>query len=99
VKYPKPSTPRDKKYLKWLRTQLCVFCGEPAKPNMDVVPMHKGGGMALKGSDYDALPGCVECHRREHELPITFWRMIYVQTGKRREQLVEEHRKRYKEKK
>lgn len=88
--YPKTKTVRDKKYLKWLRTQRC------SNPNcmhggvkVDVVATHTGGAMALKGDDSSALPLCFWCHAEEHMGALTFWK------GTDREQLVIGHRKRY----
>ena len=92
---PKPKTYRNKKYLNWLKTQPCVYCGNYASPAMDVVPMHQGGGMALKGDDSDALPGCVEHHRWEHNGPATFWAMVKTLSGKSRDQIAVEHWERY----
>ena len=55
----KPSTPRNKKYLAWIRTLPCCLCGRP----QDVQAHHsESGGMGIKGSDYSALPLCPVCH-------------------------------------
>jgi len=88
--HPKPHTDRDPKYLAWLRTQPCANprCQMSAYP-ADIVPTHKGGGMALKGSDLQSLPLCFYCHAEEHRGAVTFWR------GIDRDALVSEHRKRY----
>ena len=93
---PKSGIVRDPKYLLWLRTQRCVLCGRYASPTHDVVPMHKGGGMGIKGSDHDALPGCTKCHAWEHNGAGTFWAMVEVNSGLDRAELVDKHRKRFK---
>jgi len=59
--------------------------------------MHHGGGMATKGDDDDALPGCVWCHAREHAAPQGFWSGVLSDTGLTRDDLVQQHRKWYKE--
>lgn len=98
---PKQKTHRDKKYLLWLRSQPCAYCGLPATRGIcDVVPMHKGGGMALKGDDKGAIPGCCtgsDCnaHGLHHKMPGTFEGMLHVRTGKSWKQHAQEHWKRY----
>ena len=92
---PKPVTQRHKAYLKWLRTQPCVNCGRYANPHLDIVPMHTGGGMAIKGDDTKALPGCVECHAEEHRQPMTFWGALWYRYGTDRDGLCTEHWERY----
>jgi hypothetical protein len=61
---------RSKKYLKWLRDQVCVGCLMPKNPDIDVVPMHQrrlgGGGVGIKPPDSHCLPGCTRCHNLEH---------------------------------
>ena len=87
---PKDLTPRDPKYLDWLKEQRCVKCGFPANPRLDVVPAHYGPhGMGIKASDLDALPLCVECHALEHRGAMTFW------AGMHRQELVDAHRQAY----
>jgi len=92
---PRPKTNRDKKYLAWLRQQPCVGCNQPKTPDFDIVYTHKGGGMALKGPDSEALPLCTYCHESEHRAPETAWEAIKFMTGKTREQHVKEHRRNY----
>lgn len=54
----KIKTPRDAKYLNWLRGKPCVRC-----QSIDTIAHHsKTGGMSLKCSDYDAIPACNTCH-------------------------------------
>lgn len=64
--FPKPKTPRDKKYLKWISTLPCIFCNKPGPSD----PHHtESGGISLKGSDYSCIPVCGGiggCHNRIH---------------------------------
>lgn len=70
---PKPIAARDKKYLTWIKSQPCAKCGQ-IPPSF---PAHQriagGGGEGLKPSDYEALPLCDTCHKREHMGAISFW--------------------------
>tara|TARA_Y100000310_G_scaffold343453_1_gene451143 strand:+ start:2957 stop:3187 length:231 start_codon:yes stop_codon:yes gene_type:complete len=65
---------------------------------------HKeGGGIGKKGHDDEALPICLYHHRMgnnsEHEMGAkSFAKHIIERTGYTREELVEMHRKRYKDK-
>lgn len=57
---PKPSTPRDKKYLAFIRKQPCCRCGS----KFQIEAHHTStGGIGLKGSDYDAVSLCFFCHK------------------------------------
>lgn len=58
---PKPKTPRDKKYLAFIRTLPCCDCGLPGPSEAHHIFT---GGMALKCSDYDTVPLCRGCHYR-----------------------------------
>lgn len=62
--FPKEKTPRDAKYLAWIRTLNCAFCGNPP-PNE--ASHHGKRGMGIKASDYEALPACRRCHQRHHD--------------------------------
>lgn len=62
--FPKMKTPRDPKYLAWLRKQPCAFCG--AAPPSEV-SHHGRHGIAIKASDHLALPSCRRCHARHHQ--------------------------------
>lgn len=56
---PKPSTPRDRAYLDWLRLQPCVACAFPHGCD----PSHHGRhGLGIKASDHDAVSMCRRCH-------------------------------------
>lgn len=97
-KFRKPITPRNNSYLKWLRTLPCTLCGrEKIEGYLDIVPAHKGGGMALKGSGCEAVPLCVDCHEVEHEKPAWFWIRVVKEKRTSREAVVENLQKLYKE--
>ena len=60
---PKPQTPRDPKYLAWIRTLPCLFCGKPGPSQAHHTAT---GGMSLKGSDFSCVPLCGDCHSIMH---------------------------------
>ena len=63
---PQPliKTPRDAKYLKFIRTLPCTICGT----TLEVDGHHTDtGGIALVGSDYSALPLCRVHHSELHQ--------------------------------
>jgi|GEM_PF-2071412 len=94
--HPKPQTPRSDPYKIWIRTQPCVNCGRYANEYLDVVPMHgRTAGTAIKGSDFEILPGCVSCHEAEHRRRKLFWEVVKERTGYTRAELVAIHRRRY----
>jgi hypothetical protein len=58
---PKPDTPRSESYRRLVAQLPCIHCGregqtQAAHPN-------DGKGMAIKASDLECFPLCVECHR------------------------------------
>lgn len=59
---------KDSKYLDWIRTNPCAFCGAipPSEPHhvrgVDGVP-----GTSRVPSDHLALPVCRECHDKLQE--------------------------------
>jgi hypothetical protein len=64
VKFPKPHTPRDVKYLKFIRSLPCQKCQSTYYVNCHHT---ETGGMGLIGSDYSAIPLCRECHCGIHQ--------------------------------
>ena len=58
----KPKTPRDPKYLNFIRSKPCCICGSPAEPHHES-GLGDSGGMSLKCSDYFAVPFCRHDHR------------------------------------
>jgi len=63
VQFPKTKTPRDPRYLAWLRERPCAFCQAPEPSE---VSHHGRNGMGMKASDHLALPACKPCHTRHH---------------------------------
>lgn len=58
---PKSKTFRSKKYLEFIRSQPCILCG----CEEDIQAHHTASaGIALRGSDYSAIPVCPKCHHR-----------------------------------
>jgi len=51
----KVKTPRDKKYLAWIRTQNSCISGDSPPCEAHHTNL-SGGGMGIKGSDYEAVP-------------------------------------------
>ena len=59
---PKPHTPRDKFFLKWLLTRPCEL-KHRGWCQGDMIYHHtSGGGMSNKGSDYEAISVCFRHH-------------------------------------
>ncbi len=53
------------KYLDYIRSQPCLcFAPPPSEPHH--VKLLKGGGMALKPTDYHCIPVCRDCHENIH---------------------------------
>lgn len=68
--FPKPKTPRNTKYLAWIRTLPCIYPVD--KGTCGVTPAREShhtetGGIALVGSDYSAVPCCLDHHREIHQ--------------------------------
>ena len=61
---------RDADYTRFIKRLPCVACLR----TWCIDPAHTGPhGIGQKASDYDALPGCPECHRELHRLgPVRF---------------------------
>jgi len=69
---PKIKTDKDPAYLRWIRKQPCVITGKtPCEAHHT-----ETGGIAMKGSDYSAVPLYYTEHRR-HDIvgKKTFWRI------------------------
>lgn len=63
---------RSKKYLAWIREQLCFVTGRQAEVAHHIINCDMGGGMATKQSDLFALPMTVEAHQQLHHTPKKF---------------------------
>lgn len=64
---PKMKNIRLPSYLKWIRTQPCLFkkCFSPTEPHH--IRKHTDGGVALKPSDCFVVPLCRKHHREWHD--------------------------------
>lgn len=85
MKYPKRPPVRDPRYLAWLRTLSCTFCG--ALPPNEASHHGNTGGVGLKASDHDALPACRRCHQRWHNQGSPRWDWDHLTTENKRERL------------
>ena len=63
---PKPRKPRrNRKYIAWVATKPCLFCGAQSGPphhDREIGPC----GMGTKPSDTYCLPVCASCHDHIH---------------------------------
>lgn len=61
---PKSKTLRSPRFLAYLRTCSCSWCGRKGRSD----PAHMGGGgKGIKGPDDRAVPLCRKCHRYSHD--------------------------------
>lgn len=63
---------RSDRYLEFIRGKPCIVCGSLSASHPHHIRISDsggGGGTALKPSDYQAIPLCSDCHRREHQDP------------------------------
>lgn len=60
---PKTKTPRDKKFLQWLLTCPCELRHRSPCLGQMIYHHTSGGGVSLKGSDYDAISTCFGHHK------------------------------------
>jgi len=67
---------RDKKYLKFLRTEPCLITGLRATEDMSVVAHHVGtAGKGIKSPDNEAIPLRQDRHRELHQIgEVEFYR-------------------------
>lgn len=64
----KQRTPRSRAYLAWLRLRNCAVCGSTGPSEAAHVRRGNGGGVALKPSDFRAVPLCHGCHADQHRV-------------------------------
>jgi len=60
----KPKTERSKDYRNFIRSQICLICGNP-----ETIHHHEsisGSGMGMKCPDTESVPLCVLCHHERH---------------------------------
>lgn len=81
---PKVKTPRNAKYLAYIRTHSCCRCGyPPGQGNIHAhhVRLGAGAGMGMKPSDYNAVPLCAACHAKNHNTgERTFWNEMDIES-------------------
>ena len=66
-------TPRDKKYLEFIRSKACCLCAFPAEPHHES-GLGSSGGMSLKCSDHHTVPLCRFHHDHRDKLGfVSFW--------------------------
>jgi len=71
--YFKEKTNRNPEYLSWIRSKPCLKCCAPA-PSEAHHEALTGKGISCKGSDFETVPLCAECHRARHDIGrISFW--------------------------
>lgn len=68
MKSPKLARWESKKYLKWVKSQCCCVCGNPADDPHHIIG-HGQGGMGTKGHDLFCLPLCRGHHDELHRDP------------------------------
>lgn len=83
---PIHKTPRNKRYLEWMRLQTCCSCGAESHPERPSEAAHvrlgMGGGIGLKPSDYRTVPLCRYCHAEQHAKgERTFWARMEEDRG------------------
>ena len=61
---------RSKKYLDWVKTLDCYFCGKPADDPHHITGT-KLGGTGTKISDHMVIPLCRHCHVELHATNMT----------------------------
>ena len=64
IAQPKPRTFRSPRFLSWLRTLACAWCGRWAPSEAS---HHGRHGMGQKAPDTSAIPLCSRCHRDHHD--------------------------------
>jgi len=63
-------TMRDPKYLDFIRSRACSFCGNPITDPHHAIRRLRGlseAGLGQKGPDYLAMPICRKSHREFHD--------------------------------
>ncbi|HBA7894744.1 TPA: DUF968 domain-containing protein, partial [Escherichia coli] len=71
MKRPKRRRWVNEKYTRWVKTQPCACCGQPADDPHHLIG-HGQGGMGTKSHDIFTLPLCREHHNELHADPLTF---------------------------
>jgi hypothetical protein len=63
----KPTRWRSPKFLKWVRTLPCSYCGRQSDHAHHIIGRGQLGGMGTKAPDWACCGLCAECHRRLHD--------------------------------
>jgi len=63
---PKPKTYEDPKYIAWIKTLGCFYCGKPSEPH-HIRRQVWGAGTGKKPHDYVAVPRCRDHHDPKYE--------------------------------
>ena len=71
----KPNPRRAAEHLAFVREiGTCLACGRIGKCEAMHIRNRTDGGTGLKPSDRFSVPGCAECHHRQHSTgELTFW--------------------------
>ena len=71
----KPNLRRAAEHLEFVRAlEVCMACGRRGRCQAMHIRNKTDGGVGLKPSDKFCVPGCLECHARQHRCgEITFW--------------------------
>ena len=64
---PKKTKWRSKKYLAWVKTLPCGYCGKPADHAHHLIARGNMGGMGTKAGDQFTIPVCAKCHSDIHQ--------------------------------
>ena len=71
---PKTKTPRNPKYLEFVRSRACCVCGLKYTVVAHHIRMGGGGGTGIKPSDYRTVPLCDNHHKLLHQMgERSFW--------------------------
>ncbi|XBY10331.1 DUF968 domain-containing protein [Escherichia coli] len=71
MRRPKRRRWLNEKYTRWVKTQPCACCGQPADDPHHLIG-HGQGGMGTKAHDIFTLPLCREHHNELHADPLAF---------------------------
>lgn len=78
ISRPKGLRWRNEPFLRWVKTQACACCGQPADDAHHLIGWGQGG-MGIKAHDFLVIPLCRKHHTELHNDPVTFERNYGVQ--------------------
>jgi hypothetical protein len=67
LKFQKPQTPRNKKYIEFIKKLPCCLCAFNHLSDPHHVPATGQGAMGMKTSDFRAIPLCHKHHVEAHQ--------------------------------